>query len=185
MDNSPHPVLTFVVPQRNCSWWAHKAPPGHACRNWGQLQCTLCAARPLDCLYPTRQRSTSFSCHSLWQRLCACFGPVQSVAGYAYSCRTPGCCPETHDRASSSMHDWRAGTSGVDWVLLWCSQTSFYCTIHPSHFAALHRTSAAWHSGHLLDTFQITVPILCLSANLKRWEIAQYVCLMCYYSSVC
>ena len=62
-------------------------------------------------------------------------------------------------------------------VLLWCSITSFYCTLHPSSFAALHRMSVAWHSGHLLDTPQIPVPILRLSATLKRWEIVQYFCL--------
>ena len=151
-----------------------RSPSRHACRNEGQLPRTLCAVRTLDCLYPTRQRSTSFSCHSLWQRLCAGFGPVQPVAGYAYSRRTPGCYLETRDRASSSTHDWRAGTSGVDWVLLWCSLMSFCCTIHPSHFATLHRTSVIWHSGHLLDTPQIPVPILGLSANLKRWETVQY-----------
>ena len=54
---------------------------------------------------------------------------------------------------------------------------SFCCTIHPSHFATLHRTSVIWHSGHLLDTPQIPVPILGLSANLKRWETLQYFCL--------
>ena len=75
------------------------------------------------------------------------------------------------------MHDWRAGTSGVDWVLLWCSLMSFCCTLHPSHFATLHRTSVTCHSGHLLDTPQIPVPIIGLSANLKRGETVQYFCL--------